>query len=548
MRTHALAPARRRGSAILVAAAMVGALTVFAIFQQYLARQSMVVVQRAHLSGLAVLQGESAIEELVDQFATRANDPSTELFAELRELMRAPWQRRDLAPFLSLPGIVVQPQIGFIGASPGSPDSLTSEITGFEARLRGPRYAEADRGTEEFTAILTVAVFTRAANPRGEMERRVSATYEVRGLLTSPPRPFDQSGLFVQNTGAVVDLSAVDREKDQLIQDYEAFRQRLEAVAGSQGTAGPRLTQLFEGMASREEMAAALPAHGPLATGALAGPRHGAILTAASLDLAGDLVRRRQQRQQLLAEFESALGQPDAVGPAAYRVISSLRGARAEFDQFHAQYALIDPNSEGYQTNLVPYFDRLQPDFYRQRVHLRLAADSTLFTRWAAGEAQLNGVVGLEPGGQEVHIVGQPRGQVVLLTDGQHVVFDGAPPGEEDAAAAPTPDRLVVASVGGDVTVAGDVRASVFMLAGEDASGGRLRVRSGTTLTGVVAIGDARPGQLALEGEIAYDGSLRLPSPVSAADGEGDDHAARRHPGAPIQDPYTFVLSPAPIF
>jgi hypothetical protein len=528
---------------------MVGALTVFAIFQQYLARQSMVVVQRAHLSGLAVLQGESAIEELVDQFASRANDPSTELFEALRELMRSPWSQLDVAPFLSMPEITIQPQSGFIGASAGNPDSLTSEITEFHARLRAPRYAAADRGTEEFTAILTLSVIARAAKPRGEMKRRVSATYEVRGLLTSPPRPFDQSGLFVQNAGAVVDLGSVDSEKDQLIQDYESFRQRLESVAGSQGEAGPRLTQLSEGMASQEEMSAALPAHGPLSTGALAGPRHGAVITAASLDLAGDLVRRRNQRTQLLSEFESALGQPDAVGPAAYKVISSLRGARAEFDRFHAQYALIDASSEGYQSGLAPYFDRLQPDFYRQRVHLRLAADSPLFTRWAAGEAQLNGVVGLEPGGQEVHIVGQPKGQVVLVTEGQHVVFDGPPPGAEDAAVeeAAIPDRIIVASIGGDVTVAGDVKASVFLVAGDGATGGRLRIRAGTTLYGVVAIGEGSSGQLALEGHISYDGSLRFPTPVAGED-EDDDHSGHGHRRGPSQDPYTIVLSPAPIF
>lgn len=538
---------RRRGSAILMAAAMIGALTVFAIFQQHLARQSLVVVQRANLSSLAVLQGESAIEELVDQVAVRANDPTTPLFKELRALMRAPWERLDLTPFLTRPEIAVHPRAGFLGSAPRDAGALAAEVTEFQARLRGPRYAPGERTTEEFTAILTLSVIVKATNPRGELLRRVSATYEVRGLMTTPPRPFDQAGFFVQGAEAVVDLGAIDRERDQLVQDYEAFRQRLEAAAATQAVAGARLTELAAGMAPEGQLESALPRHGPLAGGALFGPRHGAFVTGGELDLPRELARRRAQRAELQAAFEAALGRPDQVGDAAFEVVSSLRGAVAEFTRFHGQFALVGPSSDDYRDSLAPYFDRLEPGFYQDRVHLRVPADSPLVARWAAGGARLTGVVALEPGAGELRIGGRPRGQVVLVTGGQHVILDGqGSPAEDEEAPAPgaSPDRLLVVSVGGDVTVQGDVRASVFMVPREGGGGGKLRVRSGARLTGVVAVGAARPGQVALEGTLVHDGSLRSVSPAAAGAAPAPDPE-----GAPPRtDPYTIVLSPMPIF
>ena len=540
MSERAHAPGRRRGSAILAALFLLGVLTVFAGFQQYLARQSVAVVQRAHLASLAVLQGHSGVEELVDQVVKRANDPSTPLYRAFRKAIRQPWTEIDLTAHLDAPRHAVLPSWGRPDAPPtATRGELEARVVEHKATLRAPRYLDAAGGSEEFVAVLTLSTIAEATTALGSVQRRASATYELRALKTTPPAPMDQAGIFVENAGAVAGVGGVGQHRSLLIQDHEAFRLRLQEVADTQaGEVAERLRELAAGMRGAEFLEEHAKRFAEAGDAILFGPIHGREVTAEGLDLVRQLRRLKADREQKVAAFEAAASDPAALGAAGYEVVSALGRELNQFRLYASRYAILARDVPKVAEQLLPYLDRLSPEFFRGRVHTRLPADDPLVARWAAGEVRLNGVVELLPAGSELTITGRPRGQLVLVTGTHPVRLQGAASGEavdrpEDA----IPDRLVVVSLGGNVSVSGDVRAAVLMLPPEDGgTPGQVQVASGATLTGNLTVANAQVGTIALAGKIRHDSAMHAPSP----------NDTRRL--GPSEDPYTIVMSPTPLF
>lgn len=526
-----------------MALGMLAVLTVFAGFQHYLAMQSHRVVHRAHLSTLVLVQGHSAIEELVDQIGRDANRRGSALYDALRGSLARTWTEIDLEPCLREPSEDITPRWGRKrdrGLASGS--GLEAEVHDYDVVMRAPRYASVAGGTEEYVCIVTLSADVEARNPHGGLRRWVSATYELRAVVTAPPRPMDQVGLFVQNASAVSNLAGLDQERTTLLDGHESFRQRL-------GAAGPtlsdpdkaRFAELAASMKPRDFLAAHAPEFAAAPDAVLFGPLHGGIATADSLDLVGRLRRYRQDRQQVLADFEAAMNGPGEKGEKAQAVVSRFGLALNEMVLFRSQFAVVRRDDPRLVSQVAPYFDRFTPEFFLNRVHLRLSPEDELWTRWAAGEARLDGVVLLVEGAGEVSIAGRTRGQVVLVAPGRKLRLGALPTpdtNEEDALMAQS-HRLVVASLGGEVSVEGDARAAVFMLPGPGGRpGGRAHVLANATLLGSLAVPDARPGQVVLDGGVRYDGALRAPTPSDPPP----------PPDVQVADPYTFVLSPSPLF
>lgn len=534
---------RRRGSAILTAMVLCVVLVAYIGFQRYMARQSLLLVHRTRLATVAELAGTSAIEEFVDQVNREANQPGTELFRALRGLLDGPWSELDLKPFLKPPQYPIHPRWGGLGGAGRALE--TSVRDDFQARLFSPRFPGGPRSTEEFTALLTFTVVGQVQSPVGVVEAPIRATYEARAVLTNPPRPFDQVAVFLRNPGAITDLSGANQALGILRRDHEEFRQQLQELAPSQPEAvAARFLELAEAMQEPGDLRAGTS---PLPGGAdtlLLGPNHGTHLDANLLNLAGRLRNLRRERQELVTAFQeslalpetAAVGEPTVAGERAYALASALGRELGERAQFLGLVRLLSLEHDWPRRNLLPYFDRLEPDFFLQRVHLRLPRESDLLQQWSVGEARLQGVVEVEGGGGRLSIRCPTRGRLVLVTSGQEVLLEGGASAGSPRGAA-RGDHLMVVSLGAPVTVTGNVDASVWMLPGKngDPPGAFVLRRSGR-LRGSLLVSEAHPGKVVLEGRVEYRPGLRTPFPPSEGEGPFRTHH------------YTFVLSPTPIF
>lgn len=532
-----MAPTRGGFGSLFAALGLLALLAFVAFFHFGLSRRALSSVQQNHLAALARIQGRSAVEELLSQVSLDANEPATPLFELLRQNLDRPWTQLDLKPLLRPPEILIRPSWGR-----RSEDERESPITGslvdWLAVLRSPRRSVDPRGTEEWVAVLTLTAMAEMQSPQGAVRRLVSASYEVRCLLTGPPRPFDQVPLYLGSLEPVVDPRRANGQRRQVLREHEELRQELLDLASRDAAGvGARLGQLAEAMLEPDPLAArtlALPETG----GVLIGPYHvDGPFPLASQDLVARLEEQAPEREAQRERLRQALAAGDgpALKQAALDRIGGLNLALDAIWRFQWHNTLLTPEHPRFAEELALPLQRLRPEYFLDRVHLRAPPEHPLITRWLAGHARVNGVLDMRGPGA-VRLAGQPRGRVSLLVGGGGAVrledLRAGDGGDLD-------DRLTLVSLGADVEVLGEVEASVLMLPAPGQgpeSVGHFHLALGATLLGNLVAPHARADSVSLEGSMAFDPRLRNPFPPSAT------------LMAPGLGHYVFVVSPAPIF
>jgi len=320
------------------------------------------------------------------------------------------------------------------------------------------------------------------------------------------PRPFDQLGLLAP-LGAGADAAEVADLRRRLLAIQPRITQELlgESRRRVQGAARERLEAILAGMLPADEQAARTPElfEGP---GLLTGFHHLDALDLPELDPAPAM--REALAEAAAAEAEARRQAPGSGArvEALYRLVAATsRGLRELWSVARATRQL--PRESPGARELEPFLERLAPEHWEARVTLAGDREHPLLARWLQGELRLDGVLDLRAEARPLELRGELAGRVLVLAGPGGVRLE-----DLNQAAAARGDRLLVACVGGQVEVAGEVRAQVLALG--DA---RVRVHPQARLEGALLAPEAAPEHLELAGRLELDGRRRAPWPPAGA-------------------------------
>lgn len=505
------ARSRRAVSTLVSVLGLLAVLTVAGLLQYTLSRRAASEVHRIQLSALARLQARSALQELLAQVGKQANEPGTPLFEILRKTMDETWQEQDVTAHLRPPAISLKPGWGRRDAA-GAQGRARSEILEYQALLRGTRSSRDIQGSEEWVGVLTLNAVAEVKDSIGSCRRLVEESYEIRTLLIAPPRPFDQVGLFLGRHDAAVDPHKINALRAQLLQEQEAvFREVQEAKpVNLSAEQAARLAQIAKGMLPPEEVARRTPAL-PDEESAMWGFYHTGRYYLEGLDLVQDLAKIRTEIDRYEAEARAAAQDGERLVEALYHLVDEHSDAVNLIWDYQRVMTIAPKKGERFTSGIAPYLERLTPEYFLDRAHLRIHPDDPVFRRWLDGRSRLEGVLDLRGLGAPLQLKGDLDGRVILIVGEQ-----GASLEDLNQESNLTGSRVVLVSLGGDVEVRGKSHASVIMLGPEgskDATPGRIRIPYSAYLTGSLIVPNPSPSTLALEGSLHYDGRLMAAYP-----------------------------------
>lgn len=495
---------RRKGMSTLVGVLiLVAVLTLVGIFQHDLSRRSLGEVHRIQLAALARQQARGGIQELLDQVAAGVNDPTTKIFRTIREQMDERWGELDLAPSLEAPTASLAPNWGKLGAEPEG--RAIARVTEFTARIRGTRASFDVRPTEEWTGVLTLAVTAEVSDAASTMYRQIEESYEIRTVLIGVPRPFDQLGFMVGDLSSLTDVDAVNRRRRELIEGQDALLREVAASDPMSFTAeeAARLKAIAEGMLPTEEVAKRtleLPTEPAVAMGFY----HVEEMPLEHLDLARLSSDDRDEAQAKASAMRAA--RPAGGSPlveAVYQTVDAYSNALTRIWSYQRTMTIVRKDEPRFQETIAPFLPRLSPEFFVDRVSLALDAEGRLFKAWREGDARLDGVIDLRGARRKVVLSGELKGKVILLVGQEGAYLEDL---NQDSAQVGT--RLVVVAMGGDVTVRGDVSASVISLpveGGDPSTAGRITVGHNSKLRGALLAPHASRSDLELDGFLLHN-------------------------------------------
>jgi hypothetical protein len=415
--------------------------------------------------------------------------------------------------------------------------------------------SSAPGATAEYVSVLTLSAIVEARGRAGKVKRGVSATHELRLVRTAPPAPLGYEEVVLDEVRAVFDPAAVNTIRERALAAHEAFRQELLAEGAARGgDLGDRLTELGNAMATPDlarESSSPFPTEPGIV---LVGADHSvAGVPGSFLDLTATLEGLEVVAQQRIDEFRSLLNSdPDQARKVAFKASHDAARPLTRIWTFQRAFDVLAPDSPRLPGILGSSLDTLVPEYFLDRVHLRMGRQDPLLTRWASGEARIDGVVELETGGTPVELARPTWGRTVLVVrGGGQLVLKNAEPGslpdasealfhtgdDEQSRGEARFDSLVVVSLGADVAVEGDAQAAVLMLPGDGGTPpGRFRLASGARLRGALVIKDALADRVEIRGTILEDPALQAPmNPAAGLAQDGPTH-------------YTVAISPAPVF
>lgn len=527
-------PRRRLGLSTLVA--VLGLLAVggfVGFFQWTLSRQAAGGVHRIQLSAMARLQARSAIQELVAQVGRQANQPGTPLFEALRKVMDERWQVKDVTEHLRAPAMMLEPGWGKRGASRAEGRAAAS-IAEWGVRLRGSRRAVDVEASEEWTGVLTIRVLAEVGDAAATVRREIEENYEIRTILVGPPRPFDQLGLFLGRHDAAFDPSQVNAKRRQLLaQQRRLFTEVLKTRAPDLSPeAKEKLEGIVAGLLPADQVEERTP-EVPEEPSALWGFYHVGRYHLEGLDPLREIGKVEPEIARYEAAARSAAN-GDALVDALYHLVDESSDAVNLLWDYQRVINLRPHDGEIYRTNVSPYLGRLTPQYYLDRAHLEIHPEDPVFQRWLRGEARLEGVLDLTRYGKPLELTGELFGRVILVVGEQGAVID-----DLNQQSSLRDNRVVVVSVGGEVSVRGESHASILMLGTEadpSASPGTIRIPYSAKLTGNLIVPHPTRGALQLDGSIEPDPRLQAaypPSETLEKAGRGD---------------YLVAVSPRPLF
>jgi hypothetical protein len=512
---------RRRGlSAVASSAFLLLVLFVVLAGHQLFSRQVLRLGARAQLKDLARVQSQSAAEQLFHQVIRDVNVPGTPLYAFLRSELDGGWSQLDLSPYVATPFVEV---VGRQGRGEGGRSLETrADLQAWGAELRAPSTLPGGEASE-WEGLLRVWARVRVEGAEYGSEHGYAQNHEVRLTLVSPPRPFDQIGVFAGRLDGLTETGEVPGLREQAVRLHEELRVSLQdAVDQGPDGARDRLRAMLEGMKDPEVLGQGT-AGLDVAEACVTGPYHPPEVF--PLEALDPLPRIRER----LAEAERAMAAGEQLGEGSsaeefkrrgYEAVIAVRDLVEAFWMYRVMFTLRTHESAAYQRAVEPYLERLDGAYLRHRVSWAGTPEDPLLARWLAGEARLDGVVDLTAHGGALELTGGLRGRTLVLVGPGPVTLRDL---RSDTG---RNDGLVVASLGADVRVEGDCDVSILMLAAEGAgpeSVGTLRIPAGRD-------------RLELSGGLRADSSLRLPAPPFT----------RHHPRA--LSAFVLAVSPVPVF
>lgn len=526
----------RRGLSLLFVLGLLVALSLFAFLQIRLSKSALSQAERSSLFGLVRLQARSALEELHSQVSRDLNDPDTALFRLLDGARDGNFDSIDLTPVLEPPSILIRPRQGRqVQATKPGPEG---KVLGFLGVLRSPRRSQDPVGNSEWVAVLTLTVHAGQKGSPYPLTRVASASYELRSARLGLPRPFFGLPLYLGDHRAVLDPVRVEAQRQEILAGQEEVRSLLEELASSSPEAEAKELRAFrQGLKSRAETEEGLSPF-PRVGRPLLGPYHveGAF-SATQLDLEEILRQAKQEREE--AREALRVAPPGQRVQPAYDLLGALTEEIDAYWRFRWKFSLAEPGTPLADQVLGPYQARLDPAFFEDRVHLRAQPDSVLIQRWLKGRARLNGVLDLRST-KPLRIRGSPAGKVLCLVGPGPLELEELYRRDPDGPSPDPPGELTVVSLGANVTISGEVRASVAMLQGTDSRVGLFRLPSGSLLRGTFLAPVSKREDLELRG------AFERPTHSHDEDHSEDSEAPTElDPAAP--EPL-FVLSSIPLF
>lgn len=466
----------RRGAGFLtwVSLTLLVVLGVVAWSQQKATGEATLAVSRSMAGELGVSLGQSVLEEAMHRVRVGANDPASPLFELLRKPVAAPAVGQ-----ISLTGYVTSEHVGkLLELRPYKAYSYT----GPQAEVVYQR--QFDDLPYERTGL--IHYWTRVVGAAGISEsvvREVHAYQELRTVLITTPRPFDEMPVYLGRASALTDLHAANDHRGKLIAQYtRAYQSLVAAHEAATGAAKENYAKMLleaspPGLVSQS--APPLPEEPDAHVTALWMQGQGFALEA--LDIAKRLApmvgegerrtREMEQASKAVVASPGSDGANDRMFDVGSETLTHLLGEVLRVWGFTRAFTFIprsDPQWELWERRGT---ERLSYEYFRRKAYFVISEDLS----WgAAGLAQpqwellkkkvasptgqqmeLNGVVVVENDTEPLTLTGDLHGKLTIVVTRGGVVLKDLNPDPQPG------DSLVVVAAGGPIDISGKVNATV---------------------------------------------------------------------------------------
>lgn len=190
---------------------MIVVLVIIGVGQRFLGSAVSGQTQRTSIGDLALELAESAVEEALHQFRTKANDRGTPIFALMRKDVYVPsLGDRDLTPFIEVP------HLKKILAEPAYSKFYLRDL-----RVEIPYQRQfGGLGYERFGIVKVRAQVRFDLSLTESVSREVEVGAGFKVALCGPPRPFDQMALMILIPGAApseLEFAELESKKRELL-------------------------------------------------------------------------------------------------------------------------------------------------------------------------------------------------------------------------------------------------------------------------------------------------------------------------------------------
>lgn len=480
---------RAIGALLVVILSMIVVLVIIGVGQRFLGSAVSNQTQRTSVGDLALELAESAVEEALHQFRTKANDPATPIFALMRKDVYVPsLGDRDLTPFIETPHlkkILSEPQYSKFYLR-----DLRVEIP-YQRQFGGLGY-------ERFGIVKVRAQVRFDLSLTESVSREVEAGVGFKVALCGPPRPFDQMALMILIPGAApselefAQLESKKRELFALVKEtHDDAQQRAESGNTPDAVKDEyrEIPGLVNSVDTWQKQLPDLPTSGFLLWGGKPAPQplefeELFILKKLEEKERADLTPARREVEQALRKVTTA---PDDVQAhrdliAAYRrrarALASLLTVMAEQRQhFAAKSGDVFDAVNGHEYKLYERHWGWKT-FYELSEKPDDPIDAQL-SRLLSAVHPISGILKLNNTAKPVRLANVDiQGKLIILTGTGGVTLANVNRRERPA------DLLTIVSLGGPISVSGDVHAVVIGGSTESRQKATFSAAPGSTIHG----------------------------------------------------------------
>ena len=503
---------RRRGLGALVVLACIalGVLAIVGIQQGFFASHLSLQAARVTGGSAATALADSAVNESLWRFESGANDPSSPLFERLR--------REVLAPHLGALDLTDILGVEQARRLTSRPEYRSCSLERCEAQVVYQRQFE-DLPFERFGLVRFRARVASRPVFGPSLVRDVEVARSFKVVLATVPRPFDQCALFVGEAGSVTDLPALNRKRQRYLEQAdETVRWLEEAQTWAPPELAPRYARALSAAGTPDSRRAAVPVADEDPKGLLFGNWPDDLsFSLQDLDpiarlerdeaaFSPDFARLRESRAALQATTGDVAAH-EAYLRVSDRALRNLTELLARFWVHKENFRTVG-TSDPLHARVAARLKYLRLEHWRRLAFFVLresAAEGGINAQFAKLRERLqplNGVVLVENSSEPLRLSGQFRGKLVVVVTQGGVVLDGVNQNAREQ------DLLSVVSLGGPVTLSGEMHATVAMACPAEGAGAAslppLVVRPDTRLHGGLVL-EKMPARSELAGRLYRD-------------------------------------------